>query len=308
MLGRGFFLIICVLGSTILTYPQQPSSTPQRNPTPIGNVGNAPKSRVGAWDPPPGPIGDSSELRQARFKEYTDILYRKPTRHELSMLAPRSEIVHRHKTFLSQPDSGIFKLAADIGCVYDVQVISADDRCRTRTMPGSGSSFSFRTKNYRIRELADLALKDRSLTASGIWVTGVFATLGDVPIEGVALRNDVPSQLAAIRPASNVTEFKSLEEKYSSLNGEGGVKLSRTVVIKNDTTYLMRSIAYKGKAKRVLSGITFNEFDFDRRRDVLVAFRVVEVDADGSVTIVWRKLRDVESPKLDIGDEKAKVQ
>lgn len=303
MLGRGFFLIICVLGSAILTYPQQPSSTPQRNPTPIGSAGTAPKSRVGAWDPPPGLVGDSLELRQARFKEYTDILYRKPTRQELSMLAPRSEIVQRHKTFLSQPDSGIFRLADDIGCVYDVQVISADDRCRTRTMPGSGSSYSFRTKNYRIRELADLALKDRRLEASGIWITGIFATLGDVPVEGVVLGDAVPSQMAAIRPASNVTEFRSLEEKYSSLSSEGGVKLSRTVVIKSDMTYLMRSIAYKGKAKRVLSGVTFNEFDFDRRRDVLVAFRVVDVDADGSVTIVWRKLVDVESPKLDIDDE-----
>lgn len=304
MIGRSFFLIICILSIAAYIYPQQPSSTPQRNPTPVGNAGTAPKSRVGAWDPPPGLVGESGEYRQARFKEFADILYRKPTRQELSLLAPRSETVQRYKAFLSQADSGIFRLAADIGCVYDVQVISVDDRCRNRTMPGSGSSYSFRTKNYRIRELSDIAFRDGGIAAAGIWLNGIFATLGGIPIETVALSDAVPRRMAAIRPASNVAEFRSIDEKYRSGSTEGGVRLSRSVVVNNDTTYLMRSIAYKGKAKRVLAGVTYNEFDFDRRRDVLVVFRVTEMEPDGSVTVLWRKLADIESPRLDLDEEK----
>ena len=40
--------------------------------------------------------------------------------------------------------------------------------------------------------------------------------------------------------------------------------------------------------------------DFDRRRNVIVAFRVVERDDNGDTTIVWKRLRDVASPKLKV--------
>jgi hypothetical protein len=50
---------------------------------------------------------------------------------------------------------------------------------------------------------------------------------------------------------------------------------------------------------RAVRGISYNELDFDKRRDVIVAFRVVRMDPDGSISILWKQLADGESPKLN---------
>jgi hypothetical protein len=49
---------------------------------------------------------------------------------------------------------------------------------------------------------------------------------------------------------------------------------------------------------RAVQGITYDEFRFDKRRDVTVAFRVIRVHDDGSVTIAWRRLADKKSPSI----------
>ena len=62
----------------------------------------------------------------------------------------------------------------------------------------------------------------------------------------------------------------------------------------------MRSIAYRGKFRRAEAGVVYNELDFDKRRDIIVVFKIVDVEPDGSATIVWRMLRESKSPKLKI--------
>jgi hypothetical protein len=51
---------------------------------------------------------------------------------------------------------------------------------------------------------------------------------------------------------------------------------------------------------RSIDGITYNELDYDKRRDVIVAFRVVDRDGTGNLTLLWKKLRDTGSPTLRI--------
>ncbi len=66
-----------------------------------------------------------------------------------------------------------------------------------------------------------------------------------------------------------------------------------------DTTYVMRSIAYRGVSARNVNGIVFNELDFDKRKDVVIAFRVVQVNEGKDVTIIWKELDDNKAPKLE---------
>ena len=48
---------------------------------------------------------------------------------------------------------------------------------------------------------------------------------------------------------------------------------------------------------RTAGGIRYNELDYDKRRDVIVAFRIVQIEKDG-LTLVWRKLADSEPPRI----------
>jgi hypothetical protein len=68
--------------------------------------------------------------------------------------------------------------------------------------------------------------------------------------------------------------------------------------VADNTTYALRSIAYQGTIMRSIQTLTYNELDVDKRRDVIVVFRVVKRDADGSVTILWKELSNKNAPKL----------
>ena len=60
----------------------------------------------------------------------------------------------------------------------------------------------------------------------------------------------------------------------------------------------MRSIASRGKYIRSVLGVDYDEMGFDRRKDVIVVFRIVQRHADGAVTILWKRLAERDSPKI----------
>jgi hypothetical protein len=58
------------------------------------------------------------------------------------------------------------------------------------------------------------------------------------------------------------------------------VRVKSSLPVKPDSTYLLRSLNYD-------------------ESDVLVAFRVVRIDSDGSVTILWKLLQKFETPGVN---------
>jgi len=72
----------------------------------------------------------------------------------------------------------------------------------------------------------------------------------------------------------------------------------RGLFIVENTTFALRSIAYDGKYYRAVNRVTYNEFNYDKRKDVIVVFRIVEKDEAGNVTILWKELREKDSPDI----------
>lgn len=127
---------------------------------------------------------------------------------------------------------------------------------------------------------------------------GMMTNVGDVPIDSVSLKSPGMKFLSGFEPSKN---SESVVETYNKLlNGveQDGFKYSKEVLATENSTYVFRSVAYRGKVLRSVRGIAYNELDYDSREDVIVAFRIVERGDDGSVTIVWKQLADLESPKI----------
>ena len=104
----------------------------------------------------PSNIGDREVLRLSILQRNVEPLYRKPSREELKAVAPKPELIEKFAEFLRQPNPGLTKLIKDAGCAENTKVVVATAGCLRYTMPGAGSSYSFRVKNYRIARLADL--------------------------------------------------------------------------------------------------------------------------------------------------------
>jgi hypothetical protein len=226
-------------------------------------------------------------------------LYRKPTKEELKSVVPSDYLLERYAEFLREPHTGLTKLINDKGCSENTKVISASDDCLKHAMPGSGSAFSFREETYRLPQLADVVFTDNSFQASGVILHGIFVKLGDVPVDEVTLQTMGLNFLVNFRPEPDFARAGEIDRRLMQGIIADGFLYRRGLYAVDNSTYALRSIAYGGKHYRAASGITYNEFDFDKREDVIVIFRIVERDSDGDVTILWKKLQEKGSPKVN---------
>lgn len=239
-----------------------------------------------------------TELQLAELQKEIAPLYRKPSKKELKLVEPRRELVNRYAAFLRQPNTGLTKLIDDKGCSENTKVVVATDDCLKYTMPGAGSSFSFRTETYRIPRLADLTYADKSFQASGVLLHGIFVNIGNIPLENVDLQTKGLKFLVDFLPEPEYEKNKSVDTQLTEGVVNDGFLYRRGLFIVENTTFALRSIAYGGKSPRSIKGLAYNEFDYDKRKDVIVVFRIVEKDADGNVTILWKQLQEKDSPKI----------
>ena len=296
-------LFYCVFSIALMTTV---SSAQFASPTPMGESVNQlsydPLGRLESTRTQRIPFPGSYRLSRIGSSkiEYVDLspLYRKTTDKELQLLAPNAEDLRKYDDFLRQSNTGIIKLAEDKGCSENLNVMITTPDCSTYSMPGAGSSFSFRVNDYRIPRLADITFSQNSFQATGINLHGIFVELGDVPLEQVNLQTKGLEFPVNFNAEPDSQKARELDQQLIKGIENNGFLYSRSIGIKNNMTYVLRSIAYRGKYLRTENKLTYNELDFDKRNDVIIAFRVVRLEEDGSVTILWKQLAKQDSPKI----------
>jgi hypothetical protein len=167
-------------------------------------------------------------------------------------------------------------------------------------MPGAGTAYSFRTESHRIPHLADLVLSKNVLKSDGVMQRGLLVNLGDIPLEDITVQTKGLKYLVDFDPVADAESLAKFDRQLLEGIKADGFIYGLGLYVKNQATYALRSIAYKGKAARSANGIPYNELDFDKRRDILVAFRIVEQEANGNITVVWKILSSKDAPTLKI--------
>lgn len=305
------------------TPPQQPppQQPPPQQPTSTSTTTSAPQqapTRSIRTDPaitdmrrlelmfPLNRVSESDMLsaRVAYLQRVVAPLYRKPSGKELNAIAPDPRLTEKYSQFLKLPGTGIVRLVPNTGCAPNAKVVSASEECLKYTMPGAGNSFSFRTENYRIRHLADITYEDGSLNITGIFMLGLMTKLGDVPLESVALGSPGIKFLADIKPSATFAEVEQAHALFRRGLDDGGYKYAMTLPAEEGTTYAYRGLAFRGKVVKSANGVRYNEMDYDKREDVIVAFRIVQVADDKSITLIWRQLAESDSPKIKVPNKK----
>jgi len=229
-----------------------------------------------------------------------DSIYRKPGKSEVAALAVSNELLTKFAELLKAKNTGIVKLSADSSCVSASDVVVASDQCLPFRMPGAGTAFSFRTESYRLPRLADVIFVGGDIKTGGVFQQVIIADIGDIGIEMASLDTASMRYLIEAKPAADSDEFTRFDNELLTGVEANGVMYRKNQPAKLNTTFALRSLAYRGKSLRTLDGYAYNELDFDKRRDVIVVFRIVDKDANGNITLVWKKLKDVEAPVLKI--------
>lgn len=232
-----------------------------------------------------------SEIRNA-----TPLPNTKPNREQKILLAPDSLDLNTYAAFLKQPNTGLIKIFPDVGCEENAGIVRVDAEC-LRWIPNSGF-YSFRRKKYVSESLADIRYKDGFFISDGLLAQGIITALGNVPIENVSLANNELRFLTEYKPEPQNRDAAVQSRKITSGVKAGDYIYKNTWRAVENTTYAVRVIAYRGAFYFPFQGRLFNLLDGDARKDIIVIFRVVRKNTDGSLTLLWKELDRKESPKL----------
>jgi hypothetical protein len=238
-----------------------------------------------------------SEVPQAATIDI-EALYRKPTKNELKDLAPIPEDLAKYLTFLEQKRTGLVRLVPDAGCGDSTRLLATAAPCLKHSMPGNGSSYSFRNANYRLTNLSDLRFTDGNIEVAGVNQLAFLVSLGNIGIDQVSVNTKGIEILQSFLPPSDVAEALKLSEKIALGMERDGHFFTQRLRASEGITYALRSVAYRSSFYRSINGITYDEMAFDKRFDITVAFRVVRQHDDGSITVLWKEVARKESPQL----------
>lgn len=227
-----------------------------------------------------------------------------------AMRSPNSEDVVKHQEFLKQKETGIFKLFPDLGCEVG-RIVKADGDCANAVL--FSWSYSFLKKDYVDGEIV---LKEGNLVSDSFLSQNIIAALGDVTLENVDLQIPQAKFLLDFKPETKNKLAKKQFDQIAQKINENGFTYGKVAKVDENATFLIRIIAYKlsdDTHLRIASKKyeSWNELRFayinqdEKRRDKIIAFRIIRKDSDGSITILWKELADKKSPKLEFEkDEK----
>lgn len=198
------------------------------------------------------------------------------------LLSPSQEDLDRFEDFLKLSDTGLFRLFPKGKFEYSPNLVSASDPKQVSTLPvtGGGAAYSFTKKTHEMTEWSEIAFQDGMLFsgfAGG--VLGFIANLGDVPLEGVSLKTAGVDYLHGLARPRNRSEAMLQSKRNGEGFKAGDVTYYSVLRAVPGSTYVLRSVA-------------------EGRADILIAFRVCRKDADGSLIILWRRLKKDSAPVL----------
>jgi hypothetical protein len=187
---------------------------------------------------------------------------------EQEFLAPSNKDLSKNAEFLAQPDTGLIRLLP--------REVFQDKL----TINGGAAYYSFTrlTHEYGFGSDIELAQGEFSVGFAGADF-GFLTRLGKVPIEEVTLNDPAAAFLAAFVAPTVEADARAQYQRSAAGFEVNGFTYKSRVAVKKKCAYLLRSISYG-------------------RSDVLVAFRIVSQDDDGSVVIVWKILKRFPAPQL----------
>ncbi len=188
---------------------------------------------------------------------------------ELEFLAPSPEDRARFAEFLLQPDTGLARL------------LPREKYREKLNIREGGAYYSFtRLSNSYDRDPQISLERDTLSTGFAGADFGFLALLGDIPIESAGLDHKCVQYLATFATPSLEPDAREQQRKTGAGFTVADYVYKRSLPTMIGKTYILRSISYS-------------------RFDVLVAFRVVRQDTDGSLVLVWKKLKEFPTPILE---------
>jgi hypothetical protein len=198
---------------------------------------------------------------------------------EKLFLSPSAEDKAAFADFLKQSNTGLIRLM--LKGIYDDKL----------SMRGGGAYYSFTLLTHEYGPGTDINLEpfnsnsyipppvlDHIFNAGSPGCHGLIAQLGEVPLDQVTLEHKGAKFLVTyVPPSASPRPGEEIRRANTGIEQSGYVYKRNAPAITNHS-YVLRSICYG-------------------RSDALVGFRIVRKEIDGSVVILWKRLKQFPKPE-----------
>ncbi|HVF44354.1 MAG TPA: hypothetical protein VM936_15125 [Pyrinomonadaceae bacterium] len=188
---------------------------------------------------------------------------------EPALLSTAKEDRRAHAAFLAQPGTGLVRL---------LPREKWDGVLSTR---GGGAYYSFTRLRHEYDYGTNIGFEQGRLSARLAGASfGFLTNLGDTPLETVTAETEAVQFMASYKVPTFEPDARKSQMQFMGAGYEaGGAAYKDTMPVSVGSTYALRSVEYKNS-------------------DVLVAFRVVRKDSDGSIVLLWKMLQEFPKPEL----------
>jgi hypothetical protein len=193
---------------------------------------------------------------------------------ETQFLSPSAEDRAAYAEFLTQPNTGLIRL------LPREKFDSEANKKAPLTVRGGGAYYSFARLTHEYGYGSDIELYSGYLSVGFAGACyGMLIKLDGARLEDVSEALPAVAFLAKYSPVTTEPDARVEQRRFQTGTVIDGTTYIRRVPVEVGATYVVRSV----------------NFDFS---DVLVAFRLVRQDTDGSLIIAWRMLEKYPTPKL----------
>lgn len=214
-------------------------------------------------------IAQAQSVDRVQLEKEIDDLWAQIKIRETQLLDTSDEDKKAHKSFLEQPDTGLIRLLPRER--YDAK--------RKLPINGGGAYYSFALLKHEYGRGSDISLEQNYFGVGFAgYDFGFIATLENLPLEELTLEHPAVRSIAEYQPPLKENEIRAEYRKTWNGLKIGELTAKSRVPVNASNTFLLRS------------------FNFDET-DVLVAFRIVRQDQDGSVILLWKMLKKFPPPK-----------
>lgn len=203
----------------------------------------------------------------------------------------------KYGAFLKSPKTGITRLQNADVCAPNDLVLQASNTC-PNNVTGKATAFSFRVQSYRLPMVADVFFKGNKLIANGAFILGILSDLGQTDINSLNAESDGIKQLLDFQPPETGNEIAGQNATLKRGLQVGNYIYKTEIEIKEGNSYVLRSVAYKGKIWQGGGIEKINMLDGDERKDVTVAFNILRKLNDGSIILLWKEISRIAPPKI----------
>ena len=189
---------------------------------------------------------------------------------EKKFLSPSDEDKAAYREYLDHRDRGLIRLLPRES--YDKESIM--------TVRGGGAYYSFTRLTHAYGYGSDLSLEQGFLQVGFAGADyGMLLNIGDVPLEDISVEHPKVKFLSEYVAVLEEPQARVEQRRFGAGTIIDGVNYSRRVRAQVKNTYVVRSVNYS-------------------ESDVLVAFRIIRKDDDGSLIIAWKMLKEFPIPDL----------